>query len=139
MQIVAPETIGISAERLGNIQTRLRQYVDNGKVAGFVTLVARESDVAHFEACGFRDAENRLPMERGTIFRIYSMTKPITSIALMQLYERGKFHLAETVSRYIPQFGRTKVLRRARLPGPTARAAEPADDDPSPASRIPPV
>ncbi len=110
MQIVAPETVGISAERLGNIQTRLQQYVDNGKVAGFVTLVARESEVAHFEACGFRDAENKLPMELDTIFRIYSMTKPITSIALMQLYERGKFHLAEPVSRYIPQFGRTKVL-----------------------------
>ena len=80
-------------------------------MAGFVTLVARESEVAHFEACGFRDAANELPMERDTIFRIYSMTKPITSIALMQLYERGKFQLPQPVSRYIPQFGKTKVLR----------------------------
>jgi CubicO group peptidase (beta-lactamase class C family) len=110
MQIVAPEAVGFSAERLANIQKRLRIYIDQGKVAGFVTLVARESEVAHFEACGFRDAENKRPMERDTVFRIYSMTKPITSVALMQLYERGKFHLAEPVSRYIPAFGRTKVL-----------------------------
>ncbi|MDE2636877.1 MAG: serine hydrolase [Chloroflexota bacterium] len=110
MQIVAPEAVGISAARLSNIGSRLQQYVDRNKEAGFVTLVARNSEVAHFEAIGFRDAENKLPMERDTIFRIYSMTKPITSIALMQLYERGKFQLAEPVSRYIPQFGKTKVL-----------------------------
>ncbi len=110
MQIVAPEAVGISAERLNNIGSRLQQYVDQGKVAGFVTLVARNSEVAHFDACGFRDAENKLPMKHDTIFRIYSMTKPVTSIALMQLYERGKFHLAQPVSRYIPQFGKTKVL-----------------------------
>lgn len=110
MQIAAPESVGISAERLGNISTRLQHYVDQSKVAGFVTLVGRQSGVAHFEACGFRDAEDKLPMQRDTIFRIYSMTKPITSIALMQLHERGKFQLAEPVSRYIPPFGKTKVL-----------------------------
>ena len=110
MQVVAPEAVGISAERLNNIKARLQEYVDAGKVAGFVTLVARESDVAHFETCGYRDAENKRPMEGDTIFRIYSMTKPITSIALMQLYERGKFQLSEPVSRYIPAFGKTKVL-----------------------------
>ncbi len=110
MQVVAPEAVGISAERLSNINSRLHDYVDRGKVSGFVTLVARESEVAHFEPCGYRDAENKLPMERDTIFRIYSMTKPITSIALMQLYERGKFHLSQPVSHFIPAFGRTKVL-----------------------------
>ncbi|MCY4063334.1 MAG: serine hydrolase [Chloroflexi bacterium] len=110
MQVVAPETVGISAERLNKINDKLQEYVDCGKVAGFVTLVARESEVAHFETCGYRDAENKLPMERDTIFRIYSMTKPITSIALMQLYERGKFHLSQPVSRFIPAFGKTKVL-----------------------------
>jgi len=110
MQVVAPEAVGISAERLSNIKHKLQDYVDRGKVSGFVTLVARESEVAHFESCGYRDAENKLPMERDTIFRIYSMTKPITSIALMQLYERGKFQLPQPVSRYIPAFGKTKVL-----------------------------
>ena len=110
MQVVAPEAVGVSAERLSNIKHKLGDYVDRGKVSGFVTLVARESEVAHFETCGYRDAENKLPMERDTIFRIYSMTKPITSIALMQLYERGKFQLPQPVSRYIPAFSKTKVL-----------------------------
>ncbi len=110
MQMVAPEAVGFSSDRLSNINGKLQDYVDRGKVAGFVTLVARGSEVAHFEACGYRDAENRRPMERDTIFRIYSMTKPITSIALMQLYERGKFQLPQPVSRYIPAFGKTKVL-----------------------------
>lgn len=110
MNAVAPETVGMSSERLSNISARLNEYVKSGKVAGFVTLVARESEVAHFEVCGCRDAENKQPMQRDTIFRIYSMTKPITSIALMQLYEQGKFQLSEPVSRYIPAFGKTKVL-----------------------------
>ena len=110
MQTVAPEAVGFSADRLDNIKARLQDYVDRGKVSGFVTLVARASEVAHFEAVGYRDAENKLPMERDTIFRIYSMTKPITSIALMQLYERGKFQLPQPVSHYIPAFGKTKVL-----------------------------
>jgi len=110
MNEVAPEAVGFSAERLNNISVNLQGYVDRGEVAGFVTLVARESEVAHFEAIGYRDAENKLPMERDTIFRIYSMTKPITSIALMQLYERGKFQLPQPVSHFIPAFGKTKVL-----------------------------
>ena len=110
MQVVAPEAVGLSAERLNNINRRLQQYVDKGQAAGFVTLIGRESEVAHFETCGYRDAENKLPMERDTLFRIYSMTKPITSIALMQLYEQGKFQLSEPVARYIPAFGKTKVL-----------------------------
>lgn len=110
MRVVAPETVGVSSDRLGNISARLNEYVKGGKVAGFVTLVARGSEVTHFEVCGCRDSEKKLPMEHDTIFRIYSMTKPITSIALMQLYEQGKFQLAESVSRYIPAFGKTKVL-----------------------------
>lgn len=110
MQMVAPEAVGLSSERLNNIKCRLQRYVDKGQAAGFVTLIGRESEVAHFETCGYHDAENKLPMERDTLFRIYSMTKPITSIALMQLYERGKFHLSEPVSRYIPAFAKTKVL-----------------------------
>jgi len=110
MQIIAPESLGMSSERLSNISARLQKYVDAGDAPGFVTLVARETDVVHFETCGYQDAENKLPMTRDTIFRIYSMTKPITSIALMQLYEQGKFHLAEPVSRYIPAYRDTKVL-----------------------------
>lgn len=110
MQVIAPEALGMSAERLQNISSKLSQFVEQKKVAGFVTLVARDSEVVHFAACGHRDAEAGLPMELDTLFRIYSMTKPITSIALMMLYEAGKFQLSEPVSHYIPEFGRTKVL-----------------------------
>ena len=110
MQIMAPESIGMSSERLNNITARLSEYVDEGLAPGFVTLVGRESEVLHFEVCGYRDVEKQLPMELDTLFRIYSMTKPITSIALMQLHERGKFQLVEPVSRYIPAFRETKVL-----------------------------
>lgn len=110
MQITSPESVGFSATRLDNISARLQKYVDANEAPGFVTLIARKSEVVHFETCGYQDAENRRPMTRDTIFRIYSMTKPITSIALMQLYEQGKFQLAEPVSRYIPAYGDTKVL-----------------------------
>ena len=118
MQVIAPELVGMSAERLKNIGVKLQQYVSEERVAGFVTLVARDSEVVHFEACGQRDAEQQLPMELDTIFRIYSMTKPITSIALMMLYEQGKFQLVEPVSRYIPAFGNTKVLAGHGYMGP---------------------
>ena len=118
MQVIAPELVGMSAERLKNIGVKLQHYVAEERVAGFVTLVARDSEVVHFEACGFRDAEQRLPMELDTVFRIYSMTKPITSIALMMLYEQGKFQLFEPVSRYIPAFGNTKVLAGHGYMGP---------------------
>ena len=118
MQVIAPELVGMSAERLSNIGVKLQRYVSEERVAGFVTLVARDSEVVHFEACGYRDAEQQLPMALDTIFRIYSMTKPITSIALMMLYEQGKFQLFEPVSRYIPAFGNTKVWVGQGYTGP---------------------
>ena len=110
MQTIAPEAVGMSAERLNRIKARLQNYVEQGNAAGFTTLVARDGEVAHYEACGWRDAEKKLPMQKDTIFRIYSMTKPITSVALMMLHEEGKFQLFEPVSRYISAFGNTKVL-----------------------------
>lgn len=118
MQVIAPETMGMSAERLKNINSRLSEFVEREQVAGFVTLVARDSEVLHFESCGYRDAEARLPMQTDTIFRIYSMTKPITSIALMMLYEEGKFQLSQPVSHFISEFGRTKVYQGAGYIGP---------------------
>ena len=111
MQVIPPEAVGMSAERLSRIDARLQDYIDQKEAPGFVTLVARDSEVVHFEAFGYRDAERQLPMEKDTVFRIYSMTKPITSVAMMMLYEEGKFQLVEPVSRYISAFGNTKVLR----------------------------
>lgn len=107
-----PESAGMSSDRLGNIRARFQRYVDEKKAPGFVTMVARKGHVVHYESCGFRDVEQRLPMEKNTIFRIYSMTKPITSVALMMLYEQGRFQLSEPVSKYIPAFGSVKVFDR---------------------------
>ena len=112
MRTSSPEAVGMSSERLNSINVRMQDYVDRRYAPGFITLVAREAQAVHYETSGFRDVEQQLPMEKDTIFRIYSMTKPITSVALMMLYERGKFQLFEPVSKYIPAFGKTKALRR---------------------------
>jgi CubicO group peptidase (beta-lactamase class C family) len=88
----------------------MQRYIDQKLIAGIVTLVARRGRVLHFERFGLRDIEAHRPMELDTIFRIYSMTKPITSVALMMLYERGLFHLNDPVSKFIPEFKKAKVL-----------------------------
>ncbi len=110
MRITEAERVGLSSDRLANIKHKLSAYVEAGNVAGFVTLVVRQGEVAHLESIGHRDAGQKLPMELDTIFRIYSMTKPVTSVALMMLYERGKFQLYDPVSKYIPAFAKTRVL-----------------------------
>lgn len=110
MQTATPESVGFSSERLNNITLKMQEYVDNKNAPGFTTLVSRKGKVVHFETCGYRDVEKALPVEKDTIFRIYSMTKPITSIALMQLYEKGKFQLYDPVKKYIPEYGNTKVF-----------------------------
>jgi len=124
MQTSSPEAVGMSAERLNNITVKMQDYVDNKQVPGFTTLVSRKGQVVHYETCGYRDVEQELPVEKDTIFRIYSMTKPITSIALMQLYEHGKFHLYDPVKKYIPEFGKTKVYNGMGLFGQELVAQE---------------
>ena len=98
-RMTKPEDVGLDGGRLALIPEYFSSYVDRGKIAGFQTLVARHGEIAHFEVRGNRDRERELPMERDTIFRIYSMTKPITSLALMMLYEEGHFQLNHPVSR----------------------------------------
>ena len=108
-RIAKPEDVGLDPSRLTYIQNYFQSYVDRGKIAGFSTLISRHGEIAHFEATGQRDRERALPMEKDTIFRIYSMSKPITSLALMMLYEEGHFQLSHPVSRYIPAFKNLKV------------------------------
>jgi CubicO group peptidase (beta-lactamase class C family) len=108
-RIAKPEDVGLDPSRLAYIPDYFRSYVDRGKIAGFSTLVSRHGEIAHFEVAGQRDRERGLPMEKDTIFRIYSMTKPITSLALMMLYEEGHFQLNHPVSRYIPSFKKLQV------------------------------
>jgi CubicO group peptidase (beta-lactamase class C family) len=104
-----PEQVGLSAERLSKITVTLKADVAKGVLAGAVLLVARHGKIAMFEAIGVRDPATKTPMTKDSIFRIYSMSKPITSVAAMTLLEEGRFSLADPVSKYIPQFGGLKV------------------------------
>ncbi|MFN8493345.1 MAG: serine hydrolase domain-containing protein [Caldilineaceae bacterium] len=110
MNSVKPETVGFSSKRLARINTVMQRYVDEQKVAGFVTLIARRSQIVHFEKFGMAEIETNKPMEFDTIFRIYSMTKPITSVAVLMLMEEGLLRLDDPVARYIPAFKDVKVL-----------------------------
>ena len=110
MQIVKPESVRLSSSRLNRLNGVMQAYVDHGTFAGIVTLVARKGEVAHLEAFGWQDLETKRPMTPETIFRIYSMTKPITSVAAMQLFEEGRLRLADPVSRYLPEFKDARVM-----------------------------
>lgn len=108
---------GICPKKLKNITNHLnQQYIDKEKIAGAVTLVYRRGQVVHFEAQGMIDAERGVPAKKDSLFRIYSMTKPITSIALMQLYEQGKFQLTDPVHRFIPEWINLRVYESGRFP-----------------------
>ena len=99
-----PEDVGMSSERLARIRTAMQRYIDRKEVPGVVTLVARRGRVVHLEAFGNRDAEAGAPMTTDVIFRIASMTKPITSAAVMMLYEEGHFLLSDPISKWLPEF-----------------------------------
>jgi CubicO group peptidase (beta-lactamase class C family) len=114
-----PESVGLSSERLQRLRAVMQQYVDEGRIAGVVTYVARNGRVALLEAFGKADVEANLPMRKDTIFRIASQTKAFTSVAAMMLVEEGKLGLADPVSRYIPAFKKTTVA----LPPPAGAVA----------------
>jgi CubicO group peptidase (beta-lactamase class C family) len=100
-----PDELGFSPERLARIDRFLAEkYVDTGKLPGTLTMVARHGDIAHIGITGHADVERGTPLSEETIFRIYSMTKPITSVALMMLVEEGKIALEDPVHRYIPEW-----------------------------------
>src|ERR1044072_7416812 len=99
-----PEQSGMSTERLKRLSAAMKGYIDRGEVAGTVTLIASHGRIVQLEAQGMMDLESRTPMRKDTIFRIASMTKPITSVAVMMLMEEGKFLLTDPVSRFIPEF-----------------------------------
>jgi CubicO group peptidase (beta-lactamase class C family) len=107
---VKAERQGMSTERLQRITDLTQQYVDEGKLAGVITMVARRGKIIHFEAVGSKGAGDDTPLEKDDLFRIYSMTKPITATAMMQLYEQGKFHLSDPVSKFVPELKDLKVL-----------------------------
>ena len=110
MDAVRPESVGLSSERLKRVDAVLRRYVDEGKIAGALAMVARRARVAYAQCVGMMDIQASKAMRFDTLFRIQSMTKPITSVALMMLYEEGYFQLQTPVSRFIPEFANAKVL-----------------------------
>ena len=101
---------GMSYERLEKIAPTLSEHVKEGRFPGFITAVARKGRVVHFETQGFSDIEKQIPLQKDSLFRIYSMSKPITGVALMILIEEGKVRLNDPVSLYIPEFAETKVM-----------------------------
>ena len=105
-----PETVGMSSERLERIATAVQRNIDDKRIAGAVTLVVRRGRVVWFKSQGMMDREAGKPMQPDTMFRICSMTKPITSVAVMMLYEEGKFLLEDPISKYLPEFKNPKVL-----------------------------
>ncbi len=115
---VDPASVGMSAERLDRITALAQRYVEEGKLAGIVTMVARDGQVVHFEANGVRDLDSGDPMTPDTLFRIYSMSKPITAVAAMMLYEEGLFQLSDPVSRFLPELADVKVLQNGELVDP---------------------
>ena len=114
-----PEVVGMSAERLARIRPAMQKYIDAELVPGVVTLVARKGKVVHFESQGFMDIDSGKPMRPDAIFRIASMTKPITSVALMMLWEEGHFQLRDPVSKFIPEFADQRVSTTSDASGET--------------------
>ena len=104
LQLTAPEAAGMDSTRLDRVTQAMQGFVDDGLLAGIVTIAARDNKIVHFESVGYRDKEAQSPMTDDAIFRIYSMTKPITGVAMMILYEEGKFKLSDPVEKYIPEF-----------------------------------
>jgi CubicO group peptidase (beta-lactamase class C family) len=105
----APEDVGLSSSQLARIEATTQKYVDSGLVPGAVMLVARRGKIAWTRTLGFRDRVAKDPMRPDSIFRIYSMTKPIVSVAAMMLVEEGKMQVSDPVSKYLPEIGRMKV------------------------------
>ncbi len=109
LETVDPAEAGLSAERLERLDAGLQALVDDGRLAGVVALLARHGRIAFADVAGVQDVESGRPMARDSIFRIFSMTKPVTGVAMMMLYEEGKWRLNDPVSRYIPELAGLKV------------------------------
>lgn len=118
MEIYSPEEVGMSSERLARISPIMQKFVKDNQMPGIMTLVQRKGKVVHWGKYGMMDIEVGKPMQEDALFRIYSMTKPIVSVALMMLYEEGLLSLNDPVSKFIPAFSKTKVYAGSTALGP---------------------
>ncbi|NQX89862.1 MAG: beta-lactamase family protein [Halioglobus sp.] len=115
--MVAPESVGLDGRQLARVGEHLdTRYVAPGKIPGSITLVARRGQICYLDVRGYRDIERNLPMTEDTILRIYSMTKPITSVAMMTLHEQGLFSLDDPVHRFIPEWKELSVWKAGSYP-----------------------
>jgi CubicO group peptidase (beta-lactamase class C family) len=115
---VTPGQAGFDAKRLAALDAHFARYVDDGRLAGWQLVVSRDGKVAHASTYGRRDAEAGLPVEPDTLWRIYSMSKPITSVAAMMLWEEGRFELTDPISRWLPEFAESRVYDRGSASAP---------------------
>src|SRR5688500_4408898 len=121
---VKPEEVGLSAARLGRINDHLRRYLDAGKLAGTLTLVARQGKIAYLEPQGHLEIERKRPVTPDSIFRIYSMTKPIVSVGLMMLWEQGRLQLDDPVHMFTPAWRDQRVFVGGNHPAWKTTAVE---------------
>src|SRR5262245_26010548 len=108
-RLASPESVGFSTDGMKALQRTMRALVDEGKLAGVTTLVARHGKVVHLDAYGVQDLATKRPVTRDTIFRLASMTKPIVGVAMMMLWEEGTWSLDDQVAKHIPEFAGLKV------------------------------
>jgi CubicO group peptidase (beta-lactamase class C family) len=126
VDIADPSDMGFDPDRLARIDRHFAAYVDDGRLAGWQIMLTRAGRVVHASTYGHRDREAGLPVETDTLWRIYSMTKPITSVAAMMLWEEGRFELTDEVSRFLPSFADVRVYDRGSSTKPyTVPAVEP--------------
>jgi CubicO group peptidase (beta-lactamase class C family) len=128
LSTAAPETLGFDPQRLRRIRVALQRRIDAGEAAGFQVAIARDGRLVHFESIGLRDIARRAPLTDDTLFRIRSMTKPITSVAAMMLVEENRLRLTDPIAAYIPSFARSRVYvsgdGESMLTAPAARQVQ---------------
>lgn len=128
----SPESVGLSSQRLTRIDDVMTQYMANDYISGAITAVARHGETVHFSAQGYMDIENEVPMREDAIFRMASMSKPVTGVAILMMLEEGKLRLEDPVSKFIPEFTNTTV---AMLTDPNAAPSRDPDIYRTPANR----
>ena len=109
LAVVAPESVGVSSTRLERLEAGMRGFIEDGSLAGVHTVMARHGKIVHSSLAGVKDVESGAPLTDDAIYRIYSMSKPITGVAMMMLYEEGKWRLNEPVTKFIPEFANLQV------------------------------
>src|SRR5689334_19657533 len=110
LPLVSAEQLGLSQERLSRIRPAMERAIAQGEMAGGLGLIARHGKIGYFETWGMADRERSKPMPKDAIFRMYSMTKAVTGVAVMTLYEEGRFSLHDPISKFLPEFKQMKVM-----------------------------